>query len=154
MVRLDAGIDWVYAPYQGGAPAVSAVLGGHVSSVIANFSELHQHIAAGKVRALAVGSAERLETLPAIPTLAECGYDAIEGTIWFGLVAPRGTPGEVVKRIAAEARGALKSSAVRGRLFAQGLLPVENSPAEFAAFIAAQGAHFEKVMRRAGLKAY
>jgi tripartite-type tricarboxylate transporter receptor subunit TctC len=152
MLRLDAKVDWIYAPYQGGAPAVIAVLGGHVSVVVANYAELRSYIAAGKMRALAVGSSERLEALPRVPTLAERGHDAIEGTIWFGLVAPGGTPREVAQRIAASVRRALESQAVRDKLVEQGLLPMENSPEEFAAFLGAQGARFEKVIRRAGIK--
>ena len=152
MVRLDAKVDWVYVPYQGGAPAVTAVLGGHVSAVVANYAELQPFIATGKVRALAVGSTERLDALPRVPTLAERGHDAIEGTIWFGLVAPGGTPREVIQRIAATVRRALESPAVHDKLLEHGLLPVENSPEEFAAFLGTQGPRFEKVIRRAGIK--
>jgi tripartite-type tricarboxylate transporter receptor subunit TctC len=113
---------------------------------------VRQFLASGKVRALAVGSTERLEALPRVPTLAERGHDAIEGTIWFGLVAPPGTPREVVQRIAGSVRRALESPAVHDKLLEQGLFPEENSPEEFAALIAAQGARFEKVIRRAGIK--
>jgi tripartite-type tricarboxylate transporter receptor subunit TctC len=153
MLRLDSNVDWIYAPYQGGAPAVSAVLGGHVSAVVANYAELRPFIAAGKVRALAVGSTERLGALPRVPTLAEGGHDAIEGTIWFGLVAPRGTPRDVVQRIATSVRRALESRALHEMLLEQGLLPVEDTPEEFAAFIGTQGVRFERVIRRAGINA-
>jgi tripartite-type tricarboxylate transporter receptor subunit TctC len=151
MLRADANIEWVYAPYAGGAPAVTAVVGEHVSAVVANYAELRGFISAGQVRALAVGSPERLEALPRVPTLSEKGHDAIEGTIWFALMAPAGTPRDVVQRIAASVARALESPAVRERLVEQGLYPVENSPAEFASFLIEQTARFERAMRRAGI---
>jgi tripartite-type tricarboxylate transporter receptor subunit TctC len=152
MLRLDAGMDWVYAPYPGGAPAVTALLGSHVTAVIGNYSEVSQQIAAGKLRALAVGSRDRLQALPDAPTLAELGYDAIDGTIWFGVVAPVGTPREVVRRVKADIGRALEVPAVRDKLAAQSMYIPEGTPEEFGGFLDAQTRKYAKIIKGAGIK--
>ena len=152
MLRMEAGIDWVYAPYPGGAPAVTALLGGHVSAVIGNYSEVSQQVAAGKLRALAVGSRERLEALKDVPTLAELGYVAIDGTIWFGIVAPAGTPRETIQRLQADIGRALQVPAVREKLVAQGLFAPEGSSETFGEFLAGQARKYERIIKDAGIK--
>ena len=152
MLRMEAGIDWVYAPYPGGAPAVTALLGGHVSAVIGNYSEVSQQVAAGKLRALAVGSRERLEVLKDVPTLTELGYVAIDGTIWFGIVAPAGTPRETIQRLQADIGRALQVPAVREKLVAQGLFAPEGSSETFGEFLAGQARKYERIIKDAGIK--
>ena len=152
MLRLEAGIDWVYAPFAGGAPAVTALLGGHVSAVIGNYSEVSQQIGAGKLRALAVGSRERLEVLNGVPTLVELGYTTIDGAIWFGFVAPAGTPPPVVARLQADIARALKEPALREKLVAQYLYPVDGAQDAFGPFLAEQLAKYARFIRQTGLK--
>jgi tripartite-type tricarboxylate transporter receptor subunit TctC len=153
MLRLEAQIDWVYAPYPGGAPAVTALLGNHVTATIANYSEVSQQLASGKLRALAVGSPERLEALKDVPTLEELGYRMVDGTIWFGIVAPAGTPRATLERLRADFARALKVAAVRDKLVAQSLYPSDAPPSEFAAFLAAQSQKYARIIRQAGIKA-
>lgn len=153
MLRLQAGMDWIYAPYPGGAPAVTALLGNHVTAVIGNYSEVSQQLAAGKLRALAVGSRERLEALKDVPTLTELGYDAIDGTIWFGIVAPAGTPREALTRLQADIGRALKVPAVRDKLVAQSLFPIDGAAEDFGAFLAGQSRKYAKIIEDAGIKA-
>jgi tripartite-type tricarboxylate transporter receptor subunit TctC len=151
MLKIEADIDWIYAPYAGGAPSVTALLGNHVTAVIANYSELSQQLAGGKLRALAVGSHGRLEALKDVPTLDELGYTAIDGTIWFGLVAPAGTPRAAIERIQTDIVRALGSAALREKLVAQNLYPVQAPPSEFSAFLAAQTQKYSRLIRQAGI---
>jgi tripartite-type tricarboxylate transporter receptor subunit TctC len=130
---------------------VTAVLGGHVAAVIANYSEVSAHIAAGRLRALAVGTRERLESLRDVPTLAELGYSLIDGTIWFGIVAPARTPHAVVEKIRADMVRVVNLPAVRAKLIAQNLYPV-SSPEPFGSFLAAQSQRYGSLIRQAGLK--
>jgi tripartite-type tricarboxylate transporter receptor subunit TctC len=152
MLKIEAKMDWIYAPYAGGAPSVTALLGGHVTAVIANYSELSAQLAGGKLRALAVGSRDRLDALKDVPTLEELGYTTIDGTIWFGLAAPAGTPRAVIDRMQADIARAMRNAAVRDKLTAQNLFPVEQPPAEFPAFLAAQAQKYARLIREANLK--
>jgi tripartite-type tricarboxylate transporter receptor subunit TctC len=151
MLKLEARIDWVYAPYPGGAPAVTALLGDHVTAMIGNYSEVSAHVAAGKLRALAVGTRERLDSLKDVPTLGELGYSLIDATIWFGVVAPAGTPSAAVERIRIDMQRAVSLAAVREKLVAQSLFP-NTSGEPFGAFLAAQSQRYAGLIVRARLK--
>jgi tripartite-type tricarboxylate transporter receptor subunit TctC len=152
VLKGDSKIDWIYAPYPGGAPAVTALLGNHVTAVIGNYSEVSQQLAAGKLRALAVGSPERLEALPDVPTIAELGYDPAMGTIWFGIVAPAGTPRGVIERLQTDIVRALEVPAVRERLAAQNLYPARVPAGQFADFLAIQVQKYSRIIKDAGIK--
>jgi tripartite-type tricarboxylate transporter receptor subunit TctC len=152
MLKREAGVDWVYAPYAGGAPSVTALMGGHVTGVVANLSEVVAHVQSGKLRALAVGTPERMDSMKDVPTLKELGFDAVDGTIWFGFVVPAGTPPAVTERLQAGIVRALKVPAVRDKLVAQGLYPVDSPAEPFAAFLRSQGEKYERVVKKAGLK--
>jgi tripartite-type tricarboxylate transporter receptor subunit TctC len=151
MLRIESKFDWVYVPYPGGAPSVTAALGNHVAAVIANYSELSAHVAAGKLRAVAVGTPERLESLKDVPTLRELGYSLIDATIWFGIVAPAGTPAAIVERVRADMLRAVGLPAVREKLVAQSLAPVAATQ-PFGAFLAAQSQRYGDLIQQAGLK--
>ncbi len=153
MLRLDANVDWVYAPYAGGAPAVTALLGNHVTAVVANYSEVSSQVLGGKLRALAVGSRERLDTMKDVPTLAELGYDTVDGTIWFGFVAPAGTPNHALQRLASDVSRALHVPAVREKLVAQSLFPANSSPELFGAFLRTQVQKYAAIIRKAEIRA-
>lgn len=148
-----AGLRMTYVPYPGGAPAVNSVLAGHVQTVMANLSEVQAHAEAGKLRLLAVTTAQRLPSLPNVPTVIESGIPGYEASGWFGLCAPAGTPKDVVARIARAATNAMADAEVNKRLVAAGLQPYVMDPARFAAHINAQFAQYSKVIDEAGIKA-
>jgi tripartite-type tricarboxylate transporter receptor subunit TctC len=153
MLQRAAGIRQLYTPFAGGAPAVTAVLAGHVDTVLANVSELQAFIDAGKMRALAVTTPQRLETMKQVPTVAESGWPGYEAAAWFGLSAPAGTPREIVAKLAAAATGAVNDPELRRKLIAIGLEPYAMGPAEFAAHIADQYGKYAKVIEEAGIRA-
>jgi tripartite-type tricarboxylate transporter receptor subunit TctC len=153
MLQRAAGIKLIYTPFTGGAPAVNAALAGHVDTVLANVSELQSFLDAGKMRALAVTTLQRLDTLKQVPTVAESGLPGYEAAAWFGLSAPAGTPREVVARLAKAATDALADADIKKRLIAVGLEPYSMGPAQFAAHIADQYAKYSKVIDEAGIKA-
>jgi tripartite-type tricarboxylate transporter receptor subunit TctC len=100
-----------------------------------------------------VGSHERLEALKDVPTLDELGYKMVDGTIWFGIVAPAGTPRAALDRLQADFARVLKLAAVRDKLVAQSLYPSDMPASEFAAFLASQAQKYARVIRQAGIKA-
>jgi tripartite-type tricarboxylate transporter receptor subunit TctC len=152
MLQRATGTKLIYAPFTGGALAVNAVLAGHVDMVLANLSEMQAHIEAGKLRALAVTTTERLDTLKQVPTVAESGYPGYEAAAWFGLSAPAGTPKEVVAKLAGAVNAALTDAELRKKLVTVGLEPYYKGPSEFAAHIAQQYERYSKVIDEAGIK--
>jgi tripartite-type tricarboxylate transporter receptor subunit TctC len=153
MLQRAAGIKLIYTPFTGGAPAVNAVLAGHVDTVLANLSELQPFLESGKMRALAVTTPKRLDVLKQVPTVAESGYPGYEASAWFGLSAPAGTPKEVIAKLAKAATGALADPEINKKLVGVGLEPFSMGPAEFGAHIADQYAKYSKVIDDAGIKA-
>jgi tripartite-type tricarboxylate transporter receptor subunit TctC len=111
------------------------------------------HLQSGKLRALAVGTAERIPLLPDLPTVAELGYPGFESSQWFGLLVPAKTPEAAIKRLNDEAVKALASPAVRERLLEDASIPVGSSPAEFATFIHDERDRWGEIVRKANLKA-
>ena len=150
--RLETKINVIYASYSGGAPAVTALLGNHVDYAIANYNEVATQVAAGKLRAIATASRSRIEQLKDVPTLIESGID-IETVVWFGLVAPAGSPKSGIDKLQADIAAALKIPAVREKLVAQGMFPVGSTPEEFTEHILAQKEQYAKVIKQAGIKA-
>jgi tripartite-type tricarboxylate transporter receptor subunit TctC len=153
MLQRSAGIKLIYTPFAGGAPAVNAVLAGHVDTVLANVSELQSFIESGKMRALAVTTKERLDTMKQVPTVSESGLPGYEAAAWFGLSAPAGTPRDVIAKLAKAATGAMADLDVKKKLIGVGLEPYSMGPSEFAAHIADQYAKYAKVIDEAGIKA-
>ncbi|NBS46095.1 MAG: tripartite tricarboxylate transporter substrate binding protein [Betaproteobacteria bacterium] len=148
-----AGLRMTYVPFAGGAPAVNAALAGHVQTVLANVNEIQAHAEAGKLRMLAVTTAQRLAALPNVPTVSESGVPGYEAAAWFGLCAPAGTPKDVVARLARAASNAVNDAEVAKRLVAAGLQPYLMDSARFAAHINEQFALYSKVIDEAGIKA-
>ncbi len=153
MLQRATGIRLIYTPFAGGAPAVQAVLAGHVDTVLANVSEMSSFLEAGKMRALAATTAQRLESLKQVPTVIESGYPGYEAAAWFGLVAPAGTPREAVAKLAQATAAALADAEIRKKLIAVGLELYPMGPSQFAAHIADQFAKYSKVIDEAGIKA-
>ena len=153
MFKRAAGINLTYVPYAGGAPAVNAILGGHVTSVIANYNEVMEQISAGKLRPLAVASRERLSALRDVPTMIEAGYKDVEATAWFGVMAPAKTPWETIGQLIAQFKAALAAPEVQSKLTAQGLYPVDACGADFDAHIKQQYESYARIIKDANIKA-
>ncbi|HET7765086.1 MAG TPA: tripartite tricarboxylate transporter substrate binding protein [Burkholderiales bacterium] len=140
------GIDMVHVPYKGGAPMMIDLVGGQVNVMFVSAPQAIPQVKAGRIKALAIGSAKRIGQLPDTPTVAETlpGFTAQS---WVGMLVPAGTPGELVARYSAEARRALAEPEVRGKLAAQGFEVVGSSPGEFLAFARAESEKWAKVIR-------
>jgi tripartite-type tricarboxylate transporter receptor subunit TctC len=153
MFRLAAKIDIVHAPFQGGGPAITAAAGGHIPMVVSNVNEIAPFAKSGKIRSLAVTTAERAELLPEVPTMREAGYPEIESTNWSGLVVPAATPPSAISRLNAELVQALRNAEIREKLKTYGMSPAPGAPEQFSALLQSESARYAKVVREAGIKA-
>ncbi len=153
LFKSMTGTYMVHFPYRGSGPALLDLLGGNMDLMFDNLPSAMPHIKAGKLKALAVTSAERSAALPDLPTVAEAGpLKGFEASSWFGLLAPAGTPAEVVNRVQQETAKALATPAMKERLQAQGAIPSGMSPADFAALIAAETKKWAAVVKASGAK--
>src|SRR5262244_3430315 len=150
--KLLTGTDIVHVPYRGAAPAVQDLLAGQVQMMFDTVTLQAPQIAAGKVRALAVTSTERVAAVPDVPTTVEAGLPQLQGGAWFGLFAPAGTPREIVTWLNRAARETFAAPDVRARLQSQGALLPPGSPEDFATFIAAERQRWSEVIRTAGIR--
>jgi len=150
--RAAAGIDIVNVPYQGGVPAVTAVLGGHTSILIVNVSETVPHVASGRLRPLAVTSLERNGALKEVPTVAESGYAGFEALMWYGVVVRAAVPKVALDRLSAEITRAVHLPEVSDALDRKGLSVATMRPAEFDAFIRAEIQNNGAIIREINLK--
>ena len=135
LFKTAAQIDLVHVPYKGGSPAIAGLVGGEVSLLFETMLALQPFIQAGRVRPIAVASAQRSPLLPAVPTFVESGYSGIVASNWYALFAPASTPREVVMRLNTEIARALTTSEMRERLRAQGTEVVAGSPEQLADFV-------------------
>jgi tripartite-type tricarboxylate transporter receptor subunit TctC len=152
LLKSMAGIDMVHIPYKGTAPGVVDVLAGQVLVMAPNLLTALPHIKSGRLRALAVTSARRSAALPEVPTVAEAGLPGYDSTQWYGVLAPAGTPREIVARLHGEIARALRDAEVGKRLAADGAEPVGSSPEEFAAFIKSESEKWSRVAKAAGIQ--
>jgi tripartite-type tricarboxylate transporter receptor subunit TctC len=152
MFKRAAGVDLAYIPFQGGAPAVNALLGQHVESIYSSYPSASEQIKAGTLRALAVGSRQRIEPMPNLPTLAET-YPGYEEDVWFGLVAPAKTPQPALTQLAGWFAAAVQAPEVRPKLVAQELYPAGDCGADFAAHLRKEHEKYGRIVREAGIKA-
>jgi tripartite-type tricarboxylate transporter receptor subunit TctC len=149
-----AQADFTYIPYSGGAPAITALLGGHVTAVLQNYSEAVEHLQAGTLRALAVTTAKRLEPLPDVQTVAEAGYPALELAVaWFGIAVPAKTPAATVGQLSSLFSAALAAPEVKTKLQTLQLYPAGTCGADFAAQIRAADASYRKIITDAHISA-
>ncbi|MFP3745278.1 tripartite tricarboxylate transporter substrate binding protein [Achromobacter sp. SIMBA_011] len=153
MLKTAAAIDVVHVPYKGTGAQVTDLLAGNIDAAAAGIPGLLPHSQAGKIKIVAVGSAQRLPILPDVSTVAEQGYPGFESSQWFGLLAPAGTPPQAIARLQAAAQRALQTDAVRQRLAHDAAEPSGAGPAEFAAFIDAEERRWNKVVKDARLSA-
>ena len=153
LLKSMARVSMVHIPYSGAAPAQLSLLRGQTDLMFDNLASAAANIRAGRLRAFAVTSATRAPSLPEVPTLAQAGGRELAGfdvTTWFGIMAPAGTPAAVVARLNEEFRKALLTAEMRERLSRMGAEPSPTTPAEFAGFIRAELAKYEKVVRFSG----
>ena len=120
---LKAGIDWVHVPYKGGGPAVTDMLAGHIDALWILVAPVSSHVKSGKLRALAVTSAERNAALPEVPTVAESGLPDFKLVDWIGVMAPAGTPQPIIDRLQAAFSAAIVDPSLKDKLLAQGFVP-------------------------------
>ena len=153
LLKLVAGLDIVHVPYKGTGQAVNDVLAGQVQMMFMNLLPAMVHVKAGRMRGLAVTSAQRSAAVPDIPTIAESGFPGYESTSWHGIVVPAKTPAALVMRLHDEFAKITRSPDVKGRLESQGAAVIGNTPEEFAATIKAETVKWTKVIRTAGIKA-
>ena len=154
MFATAAGVRLNHIPFNGSAPAVIAMLGGHTMLMFGVATDVTQHVQSGKLRALAVASERRVRALPDIPTTAEAGAAGVEIEIWLGAFAPRGTPREIITRLNAEIARVLDMPEVRERIAPGGLGEVKGgTPEQFAALVQAENAKWAKVVKASGIKA-
>jgi len=150
LFKSMAAIDIVHVPYKGSAAAFTDLLGGRISMMFDTVSSQAQYIGAGKVRALAVTGPARSEALPKVPTVAESGLPGFDVTIWFGLSAPKGTPGAVVARLNGELQKVLGMPDVKAQLATLGARPMPGTPQDFAQMIQHDAGKWSAVVKASG----
>ncbi|MCU4118658.1 tripartite tricarboxylate transporter substrate binding protein [Variovorax sp. N23] len=146
------GVKFVHVPYKGGGPAMSDLMAGHVDMLFASILETSGYVKTGKLRALAVTSAQRSPAMPEVPTLAELGVPNAESGSWVALLAPSGTPQALVDRIAADVKEAVATEDMRKALIAQGATPRGSTPAELQKTIDADKLRYGQVIQAGGVK--
>jgi tripartite-type tricarboxylate transporter receptor subunit TctC len=151
-LKAKTGSNILYVPHRGGAPALTDLLGGHTQIGIEIMHPLLPYIQEGKLRALAITSATRRPELPDVPTLAESGFPGQTFSAWFGLVAPAGTPPDVIAKLNAAVNESLSSEQARLDLGKIGFASNIGSPQDFAAYIAQEMGHWADVVQTAGIK--
>ena len=147
-----AGVKMTHIPYKGAGPALADLIGGQVQVSFTSMPSVIGHIKSGKLRAIAVTSKARSETLPELPTLAESGLAGFDVNPWFGLLAPAGTPAAIVSQLNREINELLATPDLRARFAGQGAVPLATPPAEFAALLKQDIEKWAKVVKDSGAK--
>jgi tripartite-type tricarboxylate transporter receptor subunit TctC len=152
LLKMMSGADLVPIAYKGSGPVSADVLGSQVPIGVVDVPSAIAAVKAGRLRALAVTTTQRLASLPDVPTVAEAGVPGYESIGWFGAVAPAGTPAPIIERLNAEITGALAMPEIRSRVLAAGTEPLTTTPAQFTAMIRDETRKWADVIRRAGVK--
>jgi len=153
LFKLTAGIDMVHVPYKGGGPAMTDVLGGYTKIMFSSMVQTTPFVLNGQLRALGTSGARRNPALPDVPTIAEAGLPGYEATNWWGVVAPAGTPPEIVEKLHTEIAAVQESPKTKEQFAAQGADIVQMTSAEFGTFIEKEINKWERVVKEAGIKA-
>jgi tripartite-type tricarboxylate transporter receptor subunit TctC len=151
MFNAMAGVKLVHVPFKGNADVYNALLGGHIKVHFSLVPSAINHVRAGKLRAIAIASAKRLPYLPDLPTIAELSFPAYEISSWQGMLAPAGTPRDVIARINGELLALLKTPAMQKRMATDGADAVGSTPEEFSKRVRDEVAKWSKVAKEAGL---
>jgi tripartite-type tricarboxylate transporter receptor subunit TctC len=152
LFKVDTGTDMVHVPYKGAAPAMQALLAGDTQLMFDNLASAMAQVKAGKLRALAVTTAQRSKLAPDLPTMAEAGVPGFDISTWFGLLAPAGTPPAVIEKWNVDVTKILSAPEMRERLATQGAEAAPDSPTEFARFIARELAKYAPIVKASGAK--
>jgi tripartite-type tricarboxylate transporter receptor subunit TctC len=152
LFKSMAGVDIVHIPFNGIAPAVTAVLGGQVQMMFAGAPSALPQVKAGRLVALGIASPKRIAAAPELPTLAESGLPGFDVTSWYSIVVPAGTPNDIVARLHSEIAAALAHADVQEKLAGLGAEPIGNTPAEFAAMIKVETAKWGKIVKDANIQ--
>lgn len=153
MFKQQAGIDMMHVPYKGGGAVINDLLGGQVALTFATLPSVMPYVKAGRLRAVAMTTTKRWPGLPAVPTITESGFPGFEMSTWNGLVAPAGTPKDVIGKVHDEVVRILKLPDVRERFEGLGMEPVGDTPQQFAQYIRSELAKYEKVVKQSGARA-
>ena len=153
LFKLRSGTNIVHVPYKGSAPALTALIAGEVQLSFSNTVAIHQHVKSGRLRALAVAGPKRTDVLPDVPTMKEAGLEGVEVPLWFGLLAPAGTPRDVVQLLATNVAKAARSKDLHQKMVDQGADPVGNTPEEFQRQLDREVANWIEVVKVSGAKA-
>ncbi|OOG58145.1 tripartite tricarboxylate transporter substrate binding protein [Polaromonas sp. C04] len=153
LLASTAHIDAMHVPYKGGAPALVDLIAGRTSFMLLNPLEVLAHVKSGRLRALGASGSQRIALLPEVPTLAESGLPGFEASVWWGLLAPAGTPSEIVARLNAETTKALADPAVRERLMSLGAVITPSTPDQFSAFLHTEIDKWAGVIKAAHIQA-
>ncbi|EWM48380.1 tripartite tricarboxylate transporter receptor family protein [Bordetella holmesii 41130] len=152
LFKQRAGIDVLHVPYKGSAPAVTDLIGGQVQFMFDNMPSSWPHAQSGKLRALAVTTAERSKSAPDLPTMQEAGFDKFDVSSWFGLVAPAGTPKDVIDTLNAAMMKGLDKPSVQKAYESLGAIGQKTTPAEFGAFIKSEVEGWAPVVKTSGAR--
>jgi tripartite-type tricarboxylate transporter receptor subunit TctC len=152
LMNLKAGVQLLHVPYKGAGPAISDLLGGQISMMFASITAVKDHIEAGKLRAIAVSTAERSRIMPNLPTVAESGIPGYDAGGWSGILAASGTPDAVVKKLNAELVRALDDESVKNRLLKDGAEPAPGPAQAFGKFLVDDVAKWAAVIKAANIK--
>jgi len=152
-LKLVTGMFITHIPYRGTGPQLTDLLAGRTQASSAGLPALSAHIKSGRLRAIAVGTQQRISQLPDVPTVAEMGFKDFETSQWYGILAPAGTPPDIVKRLQEESLKALKSSAVTERFANDNAIGGGGPSSEFAAFIGREQKIWKDIVQRAQIKA-
>jgi tripartite-type tricarboxylate transporter receptor subunit TctC len=153
LFESEAKVEMLHVPYKGGGPAITDLIAGHVDFSFATILESSGHIKAGRIRAVGVTSEQRSPALPDVPTLAETGLPGFSTGSWIGILAPAGTPKDIVEKIARDVKEAVNSPEVRDPMIAQGATPVGSTPVEFAALIDSDRKRYGQIIRSRNISA-
>lgn len=153
VLRLATGITITYVPYGGTAPAINALLGGHVEAVWADYPTVVSQLKSGTLRGLVTTSAKRSEWLPDVPTLAETGISKYTADIFYGYVAPAKTPPDAIKNLSEMFVKAMNAPETKARLDQQGLIPVNMCGAAFGDYMSGMVTDYQRIIKEAGIKA-
>ena len=152
LLKLVAGIDLVHIPYKGTGPAVADVLGGQVVMMFAGISSIKQHVAVGRLRAIAVTGDQRSPAMPEVPTFIESGLKGVDSGTYWGCLAPAATPKDIINKVSAAMASVLKLAEIQPRLIDLGFDPIGGSPEQFAANIKSETEKWARVIRNARVK--